>query len=254
MKRGATVRRPRRPRGSPPPCCNCSACRAASPVPPLPLAEAKAATRRRRSSTKPSSPEPPSAGAPWRPSPEASTGWSPPPGRRSSISPKDPGETRNLLNEASSEQRKASRELARHLEKYPLEATPPIIDAEVAAELRSLGYLSGQSREFGQLDPKDGAAMLSPSSKKPAASKAKATRPQRGKSSPPWSSRARKASHSWRGWPASKQRSANKKKPWQPSTKRWRFPPSSTSCTSSEATCSKPSAEPKKPPRPTGSP
>jgi choline-sulfatase len=72
----------------------------------------------------------------------------------------DPAESRNLLAEASSEQRKASRELEAHLKKFPLAATPPVVDAEVAAELRSLGYLSGQSREFGELDPKDGVAML----------------------------------------------------------------------------------------------
>ena len=73
---------------------------------------------------------------------------------------KDPGENHNLLAEASSEQRKASRELEAHLKKFPLAATPPVVDAEVAAELRSLGYLSGQSREFGALDPKEGVALL----------------------------------------------------------------------------------------------
>lgn len=73
---------------------------------------------------------------------------------------KDPGELVNLLDQASTGQRKARRELAAHLEKYPLAPTPPIVDSEVAAELRSLGYLSGQSREFGQLDPKDGVRLL----------------------------------------------------------------------------------------------
>jgi choline-sulfatase len=73
---------------------------------------------------------------------------------------KDPAESRNLIADAGSEQRKASRELEAHLKKFPLAATPPLVDAEVAAELRSLGYLSGQSREFGELDPKDGVALL----------------------------------------------------------------------------------------------
>jgi len=72
----------------------------------------------------------------------------------------DPGENVNLLDKASSEQRRARRLLATHLEKYPLEVEPPEVDPEVAAELRSLGYLSGQSRKFGQLDPKDGVKLL----------------------------------------------------------------------------------------------
>lgn len=78
---------------------------------------------------------------------------------------RDPGELDNLLmktegpgiDEAG---RRARRELEAQLTRHPLNVEPPKVDPEVAAELRSLGYLSGQSRSFGNLDPKEGVLLL----------------------------------------------------------------------------------------------
>lgn len=77
----------------------------------------------------------------------------------------DPGEKNNLLAQKEgpgidAEGRRAHRELESHLARHPLAVEPPPVDPEIAAELRNLGYLSGQSRSFGDIDPKDGVLWL----------------------------------------------------------------------------------------------
>ncbi|MEE8525360.1 MAG: sulfatase-like hydrolase/transferase [Thermoanaerobaculia bacterium] len=74
----------------------------------------------------------------------------------------DPGETRNLLTERRSEARRLRDLLAKHESGFEVrETTAPAADPELAASLRSLGYLSGASGgRDGTLDPKDGIAML----------------------------------------------------------------------------------------------
>src|SRR5262249_42120227 len=78
----------------------------------------------------------------------------------------DPGETKNLIASADEEAREETARLRRVLDGEPSRAssagsaseTP---DPELAASLRSLGYLGGSSpRRPGGLDPKDGIALL----------------------------------------------------------------------------------------------
>ncbi len=73
----------------------------------------------------------------------------------------DPAEARNLAGKPTPGLRWLQRLLLEHLERHPLDVAPPApIDPEAAAALRSLGYLSGQSRRAGTLDPKDGVSLL----------------------------------------------------------------------------------------------
>jgi len=72
---------------------------------------------------------------------------------------KDPGETHNLFG--------SRREDARRLRKVILEnaakarSAPPVVSAELAESLRSLGYLSGSSPRRGTgMDPKEGIVLL----------------------------------------------------------------------------------------------
>ncbi|HEX4951977.1 MAG TPA: sulfatase-like hydrolase/transferase [Thermoanaerobaculia bacterium] len=74
---------------------------------------------------------------------------------------RDPAEARNLAASPTGEHRRLQRLLLEHLKRHPLDVAPPApIDPEAAAALRSLGYLSGQSRRSGSLDPKDGVLLL----------------------------------------------------------------------------------------------
>ena len=78
----------------------------------------------------------------------------------------DPGETRNLAASPPQAARALPRELDR-LERgwRKVEAAPAPLDAELAAALESLGYAGGssataESRDEGDLDPKDGLPLL----------------------------------------------------------------------------------------------
>ncbi len=166
---------------------------------------------------------------------------------------RDPGETKNLLAEADSEQRKARRELAAHLEKFPLAGTPPVVDPEVAAQLRSLGYLSGQSREFGGLDPKDGALLLAQlaaagqleaQGQLPQAKQRVAELVAKSPKSIPFLARL-----------AGLEAALGEKEAALATLDRaLQLCPSSISSTSNAATCCSPSAAKRTPPRPSGSP
>jgi tetratricopeptide (TPR) repeat protein len=73
----------------------------------------------------------------------------------------DPGESRNLVDTLTEEAKRLRRIVLRAESGAPA-ASPAVADPELAASLRSLGYLSGSSprpREGG-LDPKDGIPML----------------------------------------------------------------------------------------------
>jgi choline-sulfatase len=73
----------------------------------------------------------------------------------------DVSEEKNLIAAPNSAQRRAQRSLAEHIRNYPLDIDlGQDLDPEIAAELRSLGYLSGQSRRAGTLDPKDGVLLI----------------------------------------------------------------------------------------------
>ncbi len=73
----------------------------------------------------------------------------------------DPGELKNLIDERPEEARRLARTLAAREEAMrPVGVERRLDDAALAADLRSLGYLSG-SRAAGQvIDPKDGIALL----------------------------------------------------------------------------------------------
>jgi Flp pilus assembly protein TadD len=79
----------------------------------------------------------------------------------------DPGETADLLDSKRPEAQRLKRQLEaarREFDRHP--AATPEADPQLAAQLRSLGYLSGSSRRPGQptgrdpIDPKDGIALL----------------------------------------------------------------------------------------------
>ncbi len=73
----------------------------------------------------------------------------------------DPGEERNLITERRREAARLERELEaieRSFRAHPTAELPH--DPRLAADLRSLGYLSGAQRAAGRIDPKDGIAML----------------------------------------------------------------------------------------------
>ncbi len=73
----------------------------------------------------------------------------------------DAQEVRSLLSNPPSAARRLTRLLREQQAAFPatLESASPV-DPEVAATLRGLGYLSGQSRKVGTLDPKDGVLLL----------------------------------------------------------------------------------------------
>ncbi len=74
----------------------------------------------------------------------------------------DPDEGRDLAADPAGlagTRRELPRLLAAYLARYPPSAGAPP-DAEAAAALRSLGYLSGQSGRLGSLHPRDGLALL----------------------------------------------------------------------------------------------
>ncbi len=75
----------------------------------------------------------------------------------------DPGETQNRI----AEERAAARRLKRVLERFKAafaesgrSAEAVSADPELAASLEKLGYLSGRSSREGEIDPKDGVALL----------------------------------------------------------------------------------------------
>jgi len=74
----------------------------------------------------------------------------------------DPGETRNLLTGQRAEARRMRDLLAAHESGFEVrETSGPEADPELAAALRSLGYLGGAGGDRdGTIDPKDGVAML----------------------------------------------------------------------------------------------
>ena len=73
----------------------------------------------------------------------------------------DPAEEMNLLSKPPAEGRRALRHLTEHLRRFPVHNVPqPAVAPEVGRMLSSLGYLSGQSRRSGTLDPKDGLPVL----------------------------------------------------------------------------------------------
>ncbi len=73
----------------------------------------------------------------------------------------DAGETTNLVDSHRREARRLERRLAEIDASFKLRQPGEVDDPELAAALRSLGYLSGASREEANgLDPKDGVPML----------------------------------------------------------------------------------------------
>lgn len=73
----------------------------------------------------------------------------------------DPAELSNLLAARSRESREPQQNLKSLLSRELLfEPRPLAPDAELAAAMRNLGYLSGQSKRAGTLDPKAGLALL----------------------------------------------------------------------------------------------
>ncbi|HEX4440282.1 MAG TPA: sulfatase-like hydrolase/transferase [Thermoanaerobaculia bacterium] len=76
----------------------------------------------------------------------------------------DPSEARNLFSSRPDDARRLARLLERAAAATQRTAPPPrgsaAEKAELAASLRSLGYLSGASGRSGTIDPKDGVAML----------------------------------------------------------------------------------------------
>ena len=74
---------------------------------------------------------------------------------------KDPGELNDLADEETGILEELMETLSRLLEEWGVTEAPAIeVDAETAAALRSLGYLSGSTGEEGEIDPKDGIAWL----------------------------------------------------------------------------------------------